>query len=390
MGIATVWNYLKKSGMTDAGTAGVIGNLQAESGVSPTAVDMLCLKGYRKAGKIYTDKSYTAAVDSGEISKAEFLKPMGKQYGYGIAQWTYPSRKEGLFDLCKNKGTSIGDERTQADFLIYELKTSFKGLWKTLTEIEDVDQAADSFLTEFERPADVGFEKQKRRNLARNIYRTMTGGKVVRTREAVVKQATAWLGRKESDGSHKLIIDTYNSHKPLPRGYKVQYTDAWCATFVSAVAIKCGYTDIIPIECSCPEMVTAAKKMGIWTESDAYVPKPGDIILYDWHDSGIGDNTGVPDHVGIVVESGSASFKVIEGNKSDAVRYRIMPINGRYIRGFICPKYDTGTKTEARTQGKKTAYAVQAGYFNSRTNAEAMAAELKKKGFEAFVYEVKS
>ena len=64
----------------------------------------------------------------------------------------------------------------------------------------------------------------------------------------IIKQAQSWLGRKESDGSHKEIIDVYNSHKPLARSYTVKYTDAWCATFVTAVAIKCNATDIIPKE----------------------------------------------------------------------------------------------------------------------------------------------
>ena len=67
----------------------------------------------------------------------------------------------------------------------------------------------------------------------------------------VIAQAVAWLGKNEKDGSHKDMIDIYNAHRPLARGYKVKYTDAWCATFVSAVAVKLGYTGIIPTECSC-------------------------------------------------------------------------------------------------------------------------------------------
>ena len=63
-------------------------------------------------------------------------------------------------------------------------------------------------------------------------------------RNHVVATAEKWLGCKESDGTHKPIIDLYNSHKPLARGYAVTYTDAWCATYVSAVAIACGLTDI--------------------------------------------------------------------------------------------------------------------------------------------------
>lgn len=57
-------------------------------------------------------------------------------------------------------------------------------------------------------------------------------------RSKVVEIAKGWLGCKESDGSHKKIIDTYNACKPLPRSYAVKYTDAWCATFASAVGIK--------------------------------------------------------------------------------------------------------------------------------------------------------
>ena len=67
-------------------------------------------------------------------------------------------------------------------------------------------------------------------------------------RTAVVNQAKAWLGYNEADGSHRAIIDLYNTQNPRPRGYKVTYTDAWCATFVSAVAVKLGYTRIIPTE----------------------------------------------------------------------------------------------------------------------------------------------
>ena len=71
-------------------------------------------------------------------------------------------------------------------------------------------------------------------------------------REHYVDTLRGWLGRNEGDGSHKLIIDTYNSLKPLPRNYWMTYKDAWCAATVSAAAIEAGLTDIIPRECSLP------------------------------------------------------------------------------------------------------------------------------------------
>ncbi len=165
----------------------------------------------------------------------------------------------------------------------------------------------------------------------------------------IIAQAKAWLGCKESDGSHKKIIDTYNNHKPLARGYKVKYTDAWCATFVSACAIKCGYTDIIPTECGCDEMIKLFKKLNSWVENDSYIPKSGDIIFYDWQDNGIGDNIGAADHVGIVENVINNVIVVIEGNKNNAVERREIQINGRYIRGFGAPKYTSAAVTELTT-----------------------------------------
>ena len=147
------------------------------------------------------------------------------------------------------------------------------------------------------------------------------------------------MGCNEKDGSFKKIIDSYNKLDPLPRGYKVKYTDSWCMTFVSAIARECNLLDIIPVECSCGKAVEKAQVMGIWQENDAYVPQIGDIIMYDWDDNGNGDNTGWPDHVGIVAEVNGNTFKVIEGNKNDAVEYRTMTVNGKFIRGYITPKF---------------------------------------------------
>lgn len=164
----------------------------------------------------------------------------------------------------------------------------------------------------------------------------------MRSRSEVVKIATSWLGKKESDGSYKIIIDTYNSFNGnLPRGIKMQYSFPWCACTWSAIAIALGYTDIMPIEISCGELIKKAKEMGCWQENDGYVPSPGDGILYDWDDNGVGDNTGWPDHVGVVdyVNKDSGYMTVIEGNYSNSVKKRTVSINGKYIRGFITPKY---------------------------------------------------
>lgn len=161
----------------------------------------------------------------------------------------------------------------------------------------------------------------------------------------VVKQAQKWIGKNEKDGSHKEIIDIYNAHKPLARGYKVKYTDEWCATFVSAVAIKLGYTDIIPTECSCTKMIELLKKIDSWVEDESVTPSPGWICLYDWQDNGKGDNRGSADHVGIVEYVQDGKIVVIEGNYNEAVKRRTLDIDGKYIRGYGAPKYDSEAST---------------------------------------------
>jgi len=165
----------------------------------------------------------------------------------------------------------------------------------------------------------------------------------MRNRQVIVDKMRSWVGCHEGDSTHKHIIDTYNAHKPLPRGYKVKYTDSWCATTVSAAAIECGYTDIIPLECSCQQMIDLYKVMGIWVENDSYVPSPGDVIFYDWQDSGVGDNVGWSDHVGVVEKCDGNIIVAIEGNNKDGVNRRSIQVNGKYIRGYGVPRYDKDT-----------------------------------------------
>lgn len=158
-------------------------------------------------------------------------------------------------------------------------------------------------------------------------------------RERYVDTLRGWIGGKEGGGIHKRIIDTYNSLRPLPRDYAVTYTDAWCAAAVSAGAIEAGLTDIIPRECSCTRMIERFKSIGRWMEDDGYVPQPGDVIFYDWNDSGKGDCTGSPEHVGVVEKVVDNLITVIEGNYHDAVGRRNITVNNRYIRGYGLPDY---------------------------------------------------
>ena len=136
----------------------------------------------------------------------------------------------------------------------------------------------------------------------KRLKKNQEGNGTMYSRQSVVNLVNSWVGKKESDGSHKSIIDIYNTlpADKVPRKTKMMYGWAWCACTWSALAVKLNYLAIMPIEISCYYLIEAAKKMGVWQENDDYIPEPGDAILYDWQDSGTGDNTGNPDHVGTV------------------------------------------------------------------------------------------
>ena len=156
----------------------------------------------------------------------------------------------------------------------------------------------------------------------------------------LLEHATAYLGVEEGSDEHHSIIDTYNSHEPLAQGYEVTYTDNWCATFGSAVAIELDLTDIVPTECGCERQTELWKDAGRWEENDNYMPLPGDYIYYAWDERfSFGDCTGWADHVGIVVGTAGPFIKVIEGNRDDMVTYRIILRGNWQIRGYGLPDY---------------------------------------------------
>lgn len=161
-------------------------------------------------------------------------------------------------------------------------------------------------------------------------------------RASVIKVARSWLGKKESDGSFQDILNIYNAHRPLPRGYRLTNRDPWCAGTVSAIAIVTGLTRILPVECSCSRMISQLRAMDAWVENDAHLPSKGDLLFYDWDDSSPGtnqDNHGAPEHVGIVERVKKGKITVIEGNKNRMVARRTLPVNGRFIRGYGAPDY---------------------------------------------------
>lgn len=149
-----IWKYFADKGMQPAGIAGLMGNLYAESGLKPTNLQNSSEK---KLGM--TDAEYTAAVDNGTYTN--FVRDGA---GYGIAQWTFWSRKRDLLAFCQSKGQSIGSLQAQLDFLDKELTTSFPRVRKVLMSTTSVLEASNAVLLDFERPASVLKEGTAKQN----------------------------------------------------------------------------------------------------------------------------------------------------------------------------------------------------------------------------------
>ena len=167
----TIWNYFKKQGFTDAAVAGIMGNLEAESGFRPNNLENAAEK---KSG--YTDAEFTKAVDNGSISRSQFIKSTkfgvysNGTYGYGLAQWTYSTRKAGLYDFAKSKGVSIGNLQMQLDYIMKEIKSSYKSLISYLSKETDVADACLKFHNVYEGSADSASRLSGRIKKAEAIY----------------------------------------------------------------------------------------------------------------------------------------------------------------------------------------------------------------------------
>lgn len=144
-GEEVIWDTLYAAIGNAYGTAGLMGNLYAESALK---ANNLQNNGNTKLGM--TDAEFTAAFDGGKYAEDTFIHD---GYGYGLAQWTYYSRKEALLKYAKSKGKSIGDLSMQLAFLISEIK-GYTAVWNTLTSAKTVKEASDKVLTGYERPAD--------------------------------------------------------------------------------------------------------------------------------------------------------------------------------------------------------------------------------------------
>ena len=356
-----IWDYLYGKLGNAYGAAGLMGNLYAESALRPTNLQNTFEK---KLGM--TDAEYTAAVDSG--SYTNFIHDSA---GYGLAQWTYWSRKQALFTYAKEKGTSIGDLQTQLDYLWKEIQ-GYISVINTLKTATTVRAASDAVLTGYERPADQGEAVQvKRASYGQKYYDkyapatpaaepvasvTPTAqpedGNTLCPASKVIAVAASQIGYKEKASNASLDNPTANAgsanytkyardfDQKFPKWYNGKKNGyAWCDMFVDWCFLSAyGYENALRLLCQ-PERSAGAgctyslryyKNKG---QFHTGTPKVGDQIFFG---TSIDNST----HTGIVEKVEGGKVYTIEGNTSDQVARRSYALSNSRILGYGRPAYD--------------------------------------------------
>ena len=178
-----IWDFLKSKGLNNYGCAGLMGNLQAESGLNPKNME-----NYYESRLGFTDETYVQAIDNGTYTKEQFIYD---KCGSFLAQWTYWSRKKALYEYAKSKGVSIGELTMQLEFLYQELSTSYKDVLSTLKNATSILEASNAVLFKFENPADQSVKVQNyRASLGQKFYDKYAGKQINQPQEVVQESAT--------------------------------------------------------------------------------------------------------------------------------------------------------------------------------------------------------
>ena len=346
----TIWDYLYARISNPFGVAGLMGNLYAESGLRPGD-----LEGKYEKRLGMSDTQYTAAVDDGTY--ADFINDRA---GYGLAQWTYPTRKQALLEYAKAHGASIGDLAMQLDFLWLELQ-SYKAVLAALKSASSVREASDAVLLKYERPSDQSEAAQERRAAFGQKYYDMfsqRGNEDMDAVQEVVGIASAEVGYLEKASNAQLEDKTANAGKGNYTKYArdldaVSWFNgrkqgaAWCAVFVTwcfYIAFGQDARSMLfqPTKDNCAAGCSSARsyfnKQGHLFDD----PEPGDQVFF-WS-----SDMSKISHTGLVVGVDDGRVYTIEGNTSDgtsvvanggAVCRKSYPLEYKRIAGYGRPDW---------------------------------------------------
>jgi len=320
----TIWDFFHGKGLNDYGVAGLMGNLYAESGLIPNNLQNT---GNKKLGM--TDAEYVTAVDNGSYKK--FVKD---SQGFGLAQWTFWSRKQALLDFANSLGVSIGDLNMQLNFLWKELTESYSGVLSVLRNASSILEASNAVLFNFERPANQDESVQRKRASFGQVYydkyvsTPQTEGVVNLTAvERVIATAKSQVGYLEKASNSQLDSNTANAGRNNWTKYARDLDQlgvynfpkngyAWCDMFVDwcfvttfGVELAWKMTNQPMKGCGAGCTYSAQYYRNMWRFHKTN-PQPGDQIFFSE------DGGATSYHTGLVVAVDSKRVYTIEGNTS--------------------------------------------------------------------------
>ncbi len=317
-----IWNGLLADIQNELGVAGLMGNLVAESGLIPYRVQGDFSNGY--ADSI----TYTSNVDSGSISENDFVNNGPGGGGYGLAQWTFPPRKQALYNMSKSMGVSIGSVELAVAYLLYELKNDYIGTYNAVKTATSIRECSDYVLHNFENPADQSeIVEIKRANLGIEIYNLYNGsaGTIFTPRLTEPTTDNKYYLRPSVGGVNECIEIANGSVLPNCVGY------AWGRAYEimgSKPALSMGDAEVW------------------YGYLDGYsrgqIPQLGSIIC--WSKGVVGDDSDGSGHVAVVEEILSDGTITTSNSAYGGTRYytqTITPVNGKYLmsgynfQGFI-------------------------------------------------------
>lgn len=340
-----IYDSLVAASFNPFGACGAIGNLYAESGLIPNNLQNT---GNTKLGM--SDSEYTTKVDNGTYKNF-----INDGIGYGLAQWTFNTRKQALLEYVKSLGKSIGDATAQIQFMIKELQ-GYPELMVILKTATSVKQASDAFLNQFERPAklETAKEEEDRAN-KRASYGMMYYNKYVPAGSATAQSTVKFNPRTTAPS----VTDPYWIH--TSKGGK---NECIPISGNSCIPNCVGYAwgRFYEITGQRPRLSRANAEMWYGYTADGYrrskTPALGAVIC--WSKGKVGVSSDGAGHVAIVEEIKSNGDIVTSNSGYKSTRFWMQTftkasgyaMNGYTFQGFILPPdatpiADTGSTTIA-------------------------------------------
>lgn len=431
-----IWSFLKSKINNDFGVAGLMGNLFAESGLRPDNLQ----NSYEKSLGL-SDTQYSAAVNDG--SYTNFIEDKA---GYGLAQWTYHTRKQKLLEFARQKGKPIDDLDMQLEFLWKELSEGYAGVLTTLQTTTSIFDASNAVLLNFEKPADQSATVQlKRARFGQTFFDKFAKKEITKTdnnyTQSHLIDCIIYSPNHSGQRTHKIDRITphcvvgqlsaesiagcfINESRKASCNYGIgfdgrvsQIVDennrSWCSSSAEndqrAITIEvasdtqppyafkpAAYNKLIEL---CADICKRyGKKKLLWIEDKdmalTYEPKSDEMLLtvHRWFANKSCPGDWMYERMGDLANKVTAKLGYIQTSEKQELQpnetlYRVQI--GAYIMKVNADaqlaKVKAAGFSDAFITKVDNLYKVQIGAYNIKKNADNMLANIKNKGFNAFI-----